>query len=158
MFACIGNVKLEQAETAPDGSGSFKLSHMISKEGEEVALKGTIAVGPSVGVKEWLKQLEDQMRNTLAHLLERAVEERASDFAAWVESFPTQVIIIAVQVWWSSGVEAKLIGKGPADLSTCTSDLNAKLLTSVQRVLSDVNPQVNYTIDTLESTFKKWVV
>ena len=73
----------------------------------------------------------------------QAVEKRGGDFAAWVESFPTQVITLAVQIWWSSGVEAGLAsGSSASALEAPVAELNARLVTSVQRVLADVNPQV----------------
>lgn len=59
-----------------------------------------------------------------------------------------QVVILAVQIWWSSGVEASLstasLPAGPERLKAPLDGLTARLLTSVQRVLTDANTQVRH--------------
>jgi hypothetical protein len=59
-----------------------------------------------------------------------------------------QVVILAVQIWWSSGVEASLsstsLPAGPQRLQAPLDGLTARLLTSVQRVLTDANTQVRH--------------
>lgn len=59
--------------TLGDGEQPGQALSMISKDGEEVGLKTPVTVSDS-GVKEWLKALETEMRNTLALLLRDAVE------------------------------------------------------------------------------------
>lgn len=59
-----------------------------------------------------------------------------------------QVVILAVQIWWSSGVEASLsstsLPAGSQRLQAPLDGLTARLLTSVQRVLTDANTQVRH--------------
>jgi dynein heavy chain 1, cytosolic len=153
MFAALSSVTLNLEP--PD---TVNITAMVSKEGEEVPIKDVITFTPATGVKEWLKRLEDQMRGTLAHLLQVAVEDRGADFARWVESFPTQVISLAVQIWWSAGIDSSL-GAGPlasprrSTLDGNIADLSSKLLVSVQRVLSDVTPQVRKKFEQLITEF-----
>jgi dynein heavy chain 1 len=145
MFASLAGVQMRAVEGTPTEQAAVALTSMISREGEEVGLKEAVTLGPATPVRDWLRKLEDGMRGSLASMLQQAVEARGGDFAAWVEAFPTQVIILAVQIWWSSGVESALAAaaKSPGALNGPISELNQRLLTSVQRVLADVSPQVS---------------
>lgn len=69
-------------------------------------------------VREWLAALEAQMRITLAHALAGALRAREQaekeDLAAWASRYPAQVVILALQVQWTDGVERALAAKHAA--------------------------------------------
>ena len=64
--------------------------------------------GPKI--HEWLTAVENEMRRTLATLLEKSVlelNEVASDndkFLQWIDKYPAQLILIAAQINWSEKV------------------------------------------------------
>lgn len=65
-------------------------------------------------VREWLAALEAQMRLSLAYALAAALHDEERDLVAWVARYPAQVVILALQVQWTSGVETALVGSNVA--------------------------------------------
>ncbi|CAO1623252.1 unnamed protein product [Jaminaea pallidilutea] len=108
-----------------DGGAAGTLTAMISREGERVQLKKPITLSDAK-VNEWLTQLEQEMRSTLASLLQEALAELkpmyaqsdalpVEDFLAWMDKTPAQLTILAVQLLWTDMVEAELkSGQKPA--------------------------------------------
>jgi len=159
MFASLAQVRLETREGGKDGGQVVAITAMMSKEGEEVTLRKPVIFHPAKSaVRDWLQELESEMRATLAYLLAKAVEEeeqagREGGFVKWVETYPAQVVLLAVQIWWTRGVEAALLA-GKASTSSFPSSaaaalesgplstLTCRLVCSVQHVLAaDVPPQ-----------------
>ncbi|KAK1747403.1 dynein heavy chain [Skeletonema marinoi] len=117
MFASIATLNSVPCE---DEGVLAKFDAMLSKDGEKVTLHSPIVVTDKMNVKEWLKQLEDDMKITLAKLLHSAVSEVQStqtsttspegkaDFVNWANKFPAQVMILASQVDWSMSMDAAL--------------------------------------------------
>lgn len=100
------------------GGASGDLTAIVSREGERVPLKNTIALS-NAKVNEWLAHLESEMRATLAALLEEALMELrplctqaeilpADDFIGWVHKTPAQLSVLAVQILWTELIEADL--------------------------------------------------
>ncbi|KAI9809961.1 MAG: hypothetical protein M1825_000394 [Sarcosagium campestre] len=95
-----------------------------SREGEEVRLKKHISLIKTPKINDWLALLEDSMRNTLAELLTDGVEQFKAIFEAadldgklfldYLSAFPAQIAVLAVQVVWTSSVEAALEDGGSA--------------------------------------------
>jgi len=162
MFASLAQVRMEVREGGKEGGQVVAITAMVSKEGEEVPLREPVVFSPAkTAVRDWLQALETEMRATLAHLLAQAIEEegqggREGGFVEWVEAYPAQVVLLAVQIWWTRGVEAALLaGKASSSSSSFSSSaaaaalesgplssLTSRLLSSVQRVLAaDVPPQ-----------------
>lgn len=102
-------------------------------------------------VREWLAALEAQIRVTLAYSLAGALRARAAsggkggDLAAWAGRYPAQVVILALQVEWTAGVEralssaSKNVGRALADGPLAA--LEALLKASAQGVLAQSSPE-----------------
>jgi dynein heavy chain 1, cytosolic len=118
MFGGIGGAQLVSTDL-PEGVRA-KLQAMVSKDGEVVEFIKPIDIRADSNVKDWLKQLEESMKHTMATLLERAVTEdifsskgamtaeSGVQFVTWATKFPAQVMILATQVNWSMGVDMAL--------------------------------------------------
>ena len=127
---------------------------MCSKEAEVVPFKA--AINLTVGVKNWLSTLEDQMALTLEDLLEKAIIEMppsasniSKDLLQWISKYPAQVIVLSSQLSWSSSTELALGGE--KDRNGTTHDI-ASVVTSLEnrlRALSEI------VLHDLESPLRK---
>ncbi|ODA76229.1 hypothetical protein RJ55_08074 [Drechmeria coniospora] len=98
------------------------ISGFTSKEGETVTLKKEISLTKTPRINDWLALLEGGMKATLAELLAEAVEQytplfesQAIDAAALNEfmgAFPSQIVVLAAQVVWTTAVEKSLAAGG----------------------------------------------
>ncbi len=116
-------------ENAMGGNTQQMAYGMCSKEGERVDLVTPIPL--SIGVKEWLSQLESGMAVTLATLLQQASSsasslttianntaedgsvvvdsEKENKFLlTWIDKFPAQIVILSSQVAWTFNIEEAL--------------------------------------------------
>lgn len=94
------------------------ISGFTSKEGEVVRLKKEISVIKTPKINDWLALLESGMRSTLAELLAEAVEQYTPIFSsdnidqaalsAFMEAYPSQIVVLASQVVWTTAVEQAL--------------------------------------------------
>ncbi|KAI0132222.1 dynein heavy chain, N-terminal region 1-domain-containing protein [Xylariales sp. AK1849] len=94
------------------------ISGFTSKEGEVVRLKKDISVAKVPRINDWLSLLENGMKATLAELLAEAVdaytpmfESDSVDQAAlstFIEEYPSQIVVLATQVVWTTAVEKSL--------------------------------------------------
>ena len=105
-------------QTQPQGQG-WAITALLSPEGEEVPLRRPVRFNGATPVREWLATLEAQMRITLAHALAGALRARGEekgeeDLATWAGKYPAQVVILALQVQWTDGVERALAAKNAA--------------------------------------------
>jgi dynein heavy chain 1 len=111
MFAGISTIKLDEDLTQIQG--------MASREGEEVTFTEPILLKDYPKINDWLAKLESMMRVSLADLLCDAVSELTSFYGtgsplvmdqlmAWMEKYPAQLVTLAVQVAWTTSVDATL--------------------------------------------------
>lgn len=119
MFAGITTARIAANVELPEDV-SHRLDAMVSKDGEVVPFVFPVDIGKNMSVNDWLKDLENQMKVTLAHLLEEAVngdrsndnrnegEEGEEAFVTWATKFPAQVMILAAQISWSTVVDEAL--------------------------------------------------
>lgn len=105
MFAGITSVQFEK-----EGD---QLNGMYSREGEYVKFSKEILISEDPTIYVWLTKVENSMQICLAHQLLQAinemliinVEDEQEDFSKWIEKFPAQIVILAMQVSWSNKVE-----------------------------------------------------
>lgn len=143
MFAGISSARLSTTDL-PDDTLAV-LDAMVSKDGEVVPFHEPITIRNVTNVKEWLKEVESKMKNTLALLLEQAITEdkaESSDndaFVNWASKFPAQVMILATQINWSMGVDEALnCDNTEAALNDLLSSLEGKLAIMAETVLLEL--------------------
>jgi dynein heavy chain 1, cytosolic len=153
MFAAITTVDiLDKSENSMSESPS-KSQHalsMISKEGEIVPLLSQVDV--SVSAKDWLGSLQDEMRKTLASLLQSSLlNASASDSAsliAWINSFPAQIVILASQVAWCEACEASF-AIGSDGVAAVVTSIENKLRILSENVLKDMSADLRQKCEQL---------
>lgn len=151
MFAGIAGAR-QNRDNLPEDAIT-RLDAMLSKDGEVVTFCEPIVISQGTSVKEWLKEVEEQMKKTLAVLLEQAVSEDASSdlgaledskdkFVAWANKFPAQIMILATQINWSMGVDQALESENSSImLRDQLSKLEWKLEVMAETVLCDLPAQ-----------------
>lgn len=96
MFAGLAAFVLDAEETTITG--------MASGEAEVVSFRKTVSIKENAKINEWLTLVEEEMRSTLAILLQEAYTElSAMTFATdtylqWIEKYPTQLVVLVAQV------------------------------------------------------------
>ncbi|GAA5808073.1 hypothetical protein MFLAVUS_001455 [Mucor flavus] len=110
MFAGISTILLNDDLTSITG--------MASKEGEEVIFKTPVSVKDNPKINDWLTLLENEMRVSLALLLNDAVTEldaiynademSSPDFMEWIDRYPAQLVVLAAQIIWTQSVDKAL--------------------------------------------------
>ena len=149
MFAGVSSVRV--SSQLKEGVIAL-FNALVSKDGEIVPLHNIIEVAKNSAVKEWLKELEDAMHSTLAHLLLDAVNKDSSSslgpsgessketFITWAKTFPAQVMILASLVNWSMSVDKALrhSNNSASSLSQVLSSVERKLEIMAQIVLTDL--------------------
>ncbi|ETS83032.1 Dynein heavy chain [Pestalotiopsis fici W106-1] len=113
MFAGINNLIMDDETT---------ISGFTSKEGEAVRLKKSISLVKVPKINDWLALLENGMKYTLAELLAEAIDSFTPIFNAdkidpdalntYIESYPSQMMVLATQAVWTTAVEASLANDG----------------------------------------------
>jgi len=143
MFAGINSARISTAELPEDTLAV--LDAMVSKDGEVVPFHEPITIMHTTNVKNWLKEVESKMKNTLALLLEEAISEDKADatdkdaFVNWATKFPAQVMILATQINWSMGVDKALQSDDTqAALKERLNSLEAKLAVMAETVLLEL--------------------
>lgn len=95
----IGNL-FEGAEKVRFEQLSQEVTHMISKDGEEVQLVQNVAT-KRLSVDVWLGDFERAMVLTVKDRFFRAFEHQGKqDLVEWVHSWPGQATYLASQVWF----------------------------------------------------------
>eukprot|EP00463_Aulacantha_scolymantha_P000514 TRINITY_DN1310_c0_g1_i2.p1 TRINITY_DN1310_c0_g1~~TRINITY_DN1310_c0_g1_i2.p1 ORF type:complete len:614 (+),score=108.88 TRINITY_DN1310_c0_g1_i2:233-2074(+) len=90
-----------------------------SKEGEKVMIKEKINIVEAESIHSWLNDFENQMRFTLASLLDSSLKDMKSfikgqssihveKYLKWVADYPAQICMLSCQVDWSESVESLL--------------------------------------------------
>jgi dynein heavy chain 1 len=143
MFAGINSARFSTADL-PEETLAV-LDAMVSKDGEIVPFHEPITIMQNSNVKDWLKEIESKMKNTLALLLEQAINEDKTDatdkdvFVNWATKFPAQVMILATQINWSMGVdEALQSDETEKALKECLASLEGKLAVMAETVLKEL--------------------
>ena len=135
MFAGVSSIILNEDYTSVLG--------LSSKEGEEVRFFSPISIVEHPKINEWLTLLEREMRITLGKLLASAVAEIApfksgnieiDKFVKWLDSYQSQIIILAAQISWSEYVENTLSQIQSQNLKNC--QLLETVLQSVELTLN----------------------
>ncbi|KAI8873838.1 hypothetical protein GQ42DRAFT_152391 [Ramicandelaber brevisporus] len=109
MFAGLTGVQLDDDASAILG--------MSSREGESVAFKTPVSIRDNPRINDWLTLLEREMRNSLGQLLTESLVEYSNEVAgagpealvAWIEKYPGQLVVLAMQIVWSQSVESALV-------------------------------------------------
>jgi dynein heavy chain 1, cytosolic len=150
MFAAITSIEMSGGSTGNEGDTVTPTigtaGAMCSKEGEVVSFLQ--AVDLSLGVKNWLSALEDQMAVTLEDLLEKAIADMLpstvntqEDLLSWIGMYPAQVVVLSSQLSWSQSSERALgessEGKGEG-LSAVVTSLENRLKALSEIVLQDL--------------------
>lgn len=114
MFAGISGLTM-------DGENSI-ITGFTSKEDEVVKLKKEISLAKTPRINDWLTLLESGMKSTLAQLLAEAVEAYTPIFEAetldreafdkYKDEYPSQIVVLATQVVWTTAVEKALVAGG----------------------------------------------
>jgi dynein heavy chain 1 len=123
MFAGISTLMLDD--------DAMQIQGMASREGEQVHFKTPILLKDYPKINDWLAKVESEMRTSLALILSDAVAELqtfygtssslpSAPFIAWVENYPAQLVSLAVQVAWTTSVEACLTSAQPVDAPLAT--------------------------------------
>ena len=134
MFAGITTLKLNENDKRT-------VSGMVSREGEIVLMKNPIIIQPKTIVNDYLREVEEAMRYTLACLLDESFgvlnEDKESlrleKYMEWVHQFPAQIIILSSQVQWSISVE-----KNISSLDVCLERTELLLEKLADKVLGNV--------------------
>ncbi|OTA89925.1 hypothetical protein M434DRAFT_398353 [Hypoxylon sp. CO27-5] len=113
MFAGLTGLVMDEEST---------ISGFTSKEGEVVRLKKEISLAKVPKINDWLALLESGMKATLAELLAEAVEAYTPIFESddinqsalndFMNAFPSQIVVLATQVVWTTAVEQSLNNDG----------------------------------------------
>ncbi|XP_004348847.1 dynein heavy chain [Capsaspora owczarzaki ATCC 30864] len=136
MFAGINTLTLDEESTTALG--------ICSREGESVPFKSAVVIKDK-RINEWLAQVEKEMQMTLAHLLAEAVEQvlkfDASSFSpdaylTWMDSFPTQLVVLGAQVAWSQSVETNLTEAAKAGTSAAAAAGLRQVVSNVETTLA----------------------
>ncbi|WWC63949.1 uncharacterized protein I303_106555 [Kwoniella dejecticola CBS 10117] len=138
MFAGISTLQLNEEET--------QLLGFSSREGEEVSFRAPIALKDYPKINDWLAKVESEMRLSLAHLLSQAVQQlqnffqvdsdlSLSDLLSWIDSYPAQLVVLAVQVAWTNLVESSI---SSAELAGALTLVSKTLDLLADTVLQDI--------------------
>jgi dynein heavy chain 1 len=155
MFAGLNSL------ITPDGN---EITHMVSREREEVKFETHIKISDDPIVYVWLSKIEEQMRISLATKLERAVNEictmdyinKVDDFVKWIECYPAQITVLASQVLWSSSIESALNKKPllptiPNNFTLADEEkvINTQLSALSDQVLKDITVDMRKKLEQL---------
>lgn len=111
MFAGIRTLHLNDARDT--------ITAISSKEGERIHLAEPIILTDKLKVNDWLAALETATRVTLRQLLRTTCERlqdlyganqeiKSLELLAWIEEFPDQLVLLAIQITWTANVEKQL--------------------------------------------------
>lgn len=98
------------------------ITGFTSKEGEVVRLKKEINLVKTPRINDWLAELENGMKATLAELLAEAVDDFNPIFSSetidqdalnkFMDIYPSQIVVLATQAVWTTAVEQALADGG----------------------------------------------
>ena len=145
MFAGLSLLVLDDEKTTVLG--------MASAEGETVNFKRPVSIKDHPKINDWLTRVENEMRHSLASILQEALTERMAleealiggsetaptEIMAWAEHVPAQLALLSTQIVWTQSTERAL-----AELESHGGTGNALdgVLTRVDLLLSTLAEQV----------------
>lgn len=141
MFAGLSSLKLDDELSRIDG--------MVSREGEKVPFSTPIVLSEYPRINDWLARLESEMKTSLAQLLARSHADLvafyadpagldAGRFLRWIEATPAQLVVLAIQIAWTDGVESALQAGGALDRPLAVILRSLEVLADA--VLGDLQP------------------
>ncbi|GAA5943977.1 hypothetical protein JCM3775_004729 [Rhodotorula graminis] len=141
MFAGLAALVLDGEQTQIEG--------IVSREGEEVPFSTPVVFAQYPKINDWLAQLELEMKVSLATLVARAYADLEAfyrdpagldrdRFLAWIDAYPAQLVVLAVQVGWTSLVEGALQAGKPLDGPLAVVSRGLDVLADA--VLGDLQP------------------
>jgi len=99
------------------GAGTVDINHVVSAEGESMAIGTSRGVRVSGEVEEWLKQVEVQMQTAMRVAIRAGVTKYGSmdraDFAASLDHLG-QAVGTVCQIMWARGTEEAIRAEGAA--------------------------------------------
>ncbi|MBW0465869.1 hypothetical protein O181_005584 [Austropuccinia psidii MF-1] len=126
-----------------------RIEKICSREGEEIPFSTPIVLKDYPKINDWLTKLESQMKISLAELLCTSVDQANNFytkgdqldkelFLNWIETFPAQLVVLAIQIIWTRTVEdamrSELNLTAPLEIVLRTLDILAFV------VLKDLDP------------------
>ena len=86
---------------------------MNSREGETVPFKESVNISEESTIYKWLTRVEEMMQSSLAYELQKGVTAlividrtaQQEEFNAWIEKYAAQIVLLSLQVSWSSVIE-----------------------------------------------------
>ena len=136
---------------------------IASKEGEEVLFVKPVSTAEHPRINEWLTQVEEQMRVSLATAAAKAVESGRSmdedvepaSLMDWLDQFPTQIVVLSAQVLWSEQVEEVLsrTGNTVEGMNKVLSNVENRLKILANCVLQEQPPLRRKKIENLISEY-----
>lgn len=141
MFAGLSSITLDDELTEIRG--------MASREGEMVAFTAPIMLQNYPKINDWLKKLEMEMKVSLSVLLAQSYVDLetfykspegldATRFLKWIDRYPAQLVVVAVQLGWTSLVEDALNSRNSLDSVLAIVLRGLELLADT--VLTDLSP------------------
>lgn len=147
MFSGVASIILNEDNTLIEG--------VCSREGEELRFVNPVSVKENPKINVWLQLTEREIRNTLSHLLAKAVVDASKfrngdftpeEYVAWLDKYQAQVASLAAQISWSESIEFALtsISKdsslGMRPLEDCLKNYDSTLQILAGCVLQDQPP------------------
>lgn len=138
MFAGLAAFVLDEEKTTILG--------MASSEAETVPFKKSIPIKENAKINEWLAAVEDEMKSTLALLLQESYTDAVAlgetpsteAYLAWIDKYPTQLVVVTAQILWTHQVDKALENGGGAGVETalkaCEKTLNILADTVLQEL------------------------
>ena len=143
MFAGIATLILN------DGNDITTIEGFTSREGEEVYFISPIQLKDCPKINDCLAKIESEMKVSLASHLATAYHDLIifcnpatqldrEGFLAWIDRYPAQMVVLAIQIAWTSQVEAALVEQKP--LQECLDLISQGLDVLSDAVLGDLYP------------------
>jgi len=127
MFAGLSSLQLADEDKSIIG--------MSSKEGESVSFHPIISLKDGPKINEWLSQVEQQMKLSLARILDESYKELKTlngvdgeSYLLWVDKYPTQLVTLSAQMLWSTAVESAFNDGRPLDQTLKTVEDTVSVL------------------------------
>lgn len=145
MFAGLHSLRLSEDMSTIVG--------INSKEGETITLLRPISFARNPKINDWLSALEHEMKQTLAVLTADSIQEFSThfnatfdrtQFLAFLDRFPAQVVLLATQVVWTRSVEEVLAKQ------SFTKQSLAKVHDQIEHILQALAETVLLYLDTLQ--------
>ena len=144
MFAGLSTLLLDG-----EGDDAIAIVGMSSREGEEVRFQDSIILKEYPRINDWLARLEREMKLSLAAQLCQAHEDLSTfyrpsaeidrdELLRWIEAYPAQIVILAIQITWTTHVEQALTQR--QSLSPCLDVASRGLDILADTVLGNLQP------------------